>query len=106
MGGMQMPIGAAPPQPPDVMAQQGLGQVAARNMPPPNAHALLQSKADAVRTVLEGMAADDPGFAPYARAAVASITNGVSAVMSAPAPALPEQMPVGPPPMPPGPPLG
>lgn len=103
-----MPLGAAPPQPEMQQAQQGLGPVADRNMPsgPPNPNGVLLASADAIRSVLEKMAGENPGFAPFARAAVAAITNGVSAVMNAPAPGLPSDLPTPPPPGGPGIPMG
>jgi hypothetical protein len=89
-------IGAAPPLPPDVTGQMGaaggLGSVADRQQAAgpdqgqgqPNPHGALFAQANAVKTVLEQMAGDEPIFAAFARQAISAITNGVSAVSSAP----------------------
>lgn len=99
MASLPAAIGAAPPQPPDIQGQMGagpgLGAIAQRQpgMAPgdqgqgnPNPHGALLAQANAVKSVLEAMAGDEPGFAPFARQAIASITNGVSAVSAAPGP--------------------
>ena len=104
--GMSPGMPFAPPQPEMQQAQQGLGPVANRNMPPPNAHGVLLASADAIRSVLEKMSGEEPGFAPFARQALSAIASGVSAVMSAPASELPQEMPQSPPPGGPGVPLG
>lgn len=108
MGGM----GAAPPQPPELQAQQGLGSIANQQMPSggqsPNPFGMLIAASDAIRAALEKLAGDDPTglFAPFARQAISVITNGVAAVTSAPQ-AVPSEMSMpGPPPgAPPGTPL-
>lgn len=113
MATLPMAIGAAPPQPPDVTGQMGagpnpgLGSIAARQQAAGapgqpgaavNPHGAIFAQANAVKTVLEQMAGDEPVFAPFARAAVAAITNGVSAVSAAPmAQALPPELAAAPP---------
>ena len=127
MASLPMALGAVPPQPPDVMGQMGggpnpgLGSVAARQQQaagpdqgaqPPgqnaNPHGALFAQANAVKTVLEQMAGDEPGFAPFARAAISAITNGVSAVSASPmTQALPPELASAPPGIPAAsPPLG
>lgn len=123
MASLPMAIGQAPPQPPGIQGQMGAGpgpgpmqQIAGQQpgMAPgsqsPNPHGQLYAQANAVQAVLEQMAGDEPGFAPFARQAISAITNGVSAVSSAPAPqALPPELASVPPGVPSGamgPPLG
>lgn len=98
-----MPMGMpGPPPPPEQMAQMGmpappgapgLAPVAKAQMAATNPHGQLFAQADAVRSVLEQMSKTEPGFAPFARQAVSAITNGLSAVASAPPPGLPEELP-------------
>lgn len=109
MGSMPMALGQAPPQPPSVAGQMGAGpgpmqQIAGQQpgMAPgsqsPNPHGNLFAQANALQAVLEQMAGEDPGFAPFARQAISAITNGVSAVSSAPGSgALPPEMAATPP---------
>lgn len=113
MASLPMGIGAAPPQPPEITGQMGAGQnpglssVANRQQQAgpgmeqgqsANPHGALFAQANAIKTVLEQMAGDEPGFAPFARAAVAAITNGVSAVSASPmAQALPPELAEAPP---------
>lgn len=115
MASLPMALGAAPPQPPDVMGQMGAGSnpglssIAARQQqaggpdqqgqaPTANPHGAMFAQANAVKTVLEQMAGDEPGFAPFARAAISAITNGVSAVSASPmAQALPPELAQAPP---------
>ena len=91
-------------------AGPGLGAVAARNQAggapdqgqdqggQANPHGALFAQANAVKTVLEQMAGDEPGFAPFARQAIAAIANGVTAVCAAPAPqTLPPELASAPP---------
>lgn len=126
MASLPMSLGAVPPQPPEVMGQMGAGpnaglqSVAARQQQAPgaegdqaqgqaaNPHGALFAQANAVKTVLEQMAGDEPGFAPFARAAISAITNGVSAVSASPmAQALPPELASAPPGIPmASPPLG
>lgn len=119
MGSSPMAIGQAPPQPPDITGQMGgggqgpgaMGQIASQQQgsPTANPHGAIFASANAVQAVLEQMAGDEPVFAPFARQAISAITNGVTAVGSAPAAALPPELagaPPGIPSGPQGPPLG
>jgi hypothetical protein len=104
MASLPMALGQAPPVPPEVSGQMGagpgpmgMGSIASRQpgMAPgsesPNPHGSLFAQANAVQAVLEQMAGAEPVFAPFARAAMSAISNGVSAVSAAPAPqALPQ----------------
>lgn len=110
MGTAQMPLGQAPPQPPGVQGQMGagpgLGPVAGNIMDQTqnaNPHGALLAQASAVQAVLEQMAGQEPGFAPFARQAISAITNGVSAVSSAPPQNLPPELAAAPPGIPAGP---
>jgi hypothetical protein len=101
-----MPIPAAmtqmPGPPPDIASQMGapgLQAAADRQQGPPsspNPHAAIMAQADAVKAVLEQMAQLENVFAPFARQAINAITQGVSAVSSAPPMGLPQEMPAGP----------
>ena len=104
---MPLPPGmtAMPAPPPDIQAQMGqpgLGAVAGRSMQQqgpqgsPNPHAALLAQADAVKAVLEQMAQLENVFAPFARQAISAISQGVSAVSTAPPMGLPQELPNGP----------
>ena len=76
------PYGSIPVQEPP--AQQGMA----------NPIGELISQASAIKTVLEQMASSEPGFSPFARQAIETITNGLAALSRAPqaASALPPDM--------------
>jgi hypothetical protein len=109
MASSPMALGQAPPPPPDVSGQMGagpMGQIAGQNMAPgsqnPNPHGQLLAQANAIQAVLEQMANQESGFAPFARQAMSAITNGVSAVSAAPSPSLPPELSGTPPGIPTG----
>jgi len=114
MGAYGNYLPGAPPLPPDVSTQMGAGSdwggglsaIAQQNepygnipmQPEPqqntNPYGDLMSQASAIQTVLEQMASAEPGFSPFARQAIESITNGLAALSSAPqaSSALPPEM--------------
>jgi len=97
-----MPGMDRPPLPsPDIQSQMGVSQgpqqagglsaIAQRNTAPgpgapPNPHGFLLARVDALKQVLEEIAAAEPIFAPFAQRAISILDTGVSAVSTSPSP--------------------